>query len=146
MEYDPTVHRIIFEDKIRYVYDLTQESGETLHFRTTKTIFNPRIACISGRKTRVWRAIQVTGSDGLQEKCDKEVVLKDVWLDKGSPKEKENQQLIYDKLRQIREEENYGWIDVNYRERIQNALANIPDSLPLMRILHDSEGWIAESV
>jgi len=140
MEYDPTVHRIIFEDKIRYVYDLTQESGETLHFRTTKTIFNPRIACISGRKTRVWRAIQVTGLDGLQEKGDKEVVLKDVWLDKGSLKEKENQQLIYDKLRQIREEENYGWIDVNYRERIQNALANIPDSLPFMRILHDSEG------
>ena len=50
---DPTVHRIIFEDKIRYVYDLTHESGETLHFRTTKTIFNPRIACISERKTRV---------------------------------------------------------------------------------------------
>ena len=101
MGYDPTVHRIIFEDRIHYVYDLTHESGESLHFRTTKTIFNPRIACISGRKTRVWRAIQVTGSDGLQEKGGKEVVLKDVWLDKGSPKEKENQQLIYDKLRQI---------------------------------------------
>jgi len=140
MGYDPTVHRIIFKDKIHYVYDLTHESGETLHFQTTKTIFNPRIVCISRRKMRVWRAIQVTGSDGLQEKGDKEVVLKDVWLDKGSPKEKENQQLIYNKLCEIREEENYGWIDVNYWEWIQNALANIPDSLPFMRILHDSEG------
>jgi len=141
MGYDPTVHRILFKDKIRYVYELTpKESSETLYFRTTKTVFNPRIACISGRKTRVWRAIQVTGSDGLEEKGDKEVVLKDVWLDKGSPKEKENQQLIYDRLHQIQKEEKYEWIDVNYRERIQKALANIPDGLPFMRILHDSEG------
>jgi len=141
MGYDPTVHSIMFEDKIRYVYELTpKESGETLYFRTTKTIFNPRIACISGRKTRVWRAIQVTGSDGLEEKGDKEVVLKDVWLDKGSRKEKENQQLIFDRLCQIREKKNYEWIDVKYRERVQNALENMPDSLPFMRILHDSEG------
>jgi len=142
MGFDPTVHRIILEDKkIRYVYELTpKESGETLYFRTTKTIFNPRIACISGRKTRVWRAIQVTGSDGLEEKGDKEVVLKDVWLDKGSPKEKDNQHLICDRLRQVREEGNYEWIEADYRKRVDDALANIPTSLPFMSILHDAEG------
>ena len=141
MGYDPTVHRIMFEDKIRFVYELApKESSETLYFRTTAMTFNPRIACISWRKTRVWRAIQVTGSDGLEEKGDKEVVLKDVWLDKGSGKEKENQQLIYDRLREIRKEENYGWIDVNYRKRVGDALANIPDSLPFIRILHDAKG------
>ena len=141
MGFDPTVHRVMFEDKIRYVYELTpKESGETLYFRTTKTIFNPRIACISGRKTRVWRAIQVTGPKGSEEKGDKEVVLKDVWLDKGSPKEKDNQHLIYDRLRQVREEGNCEWIHANYRTRVDDALANIPDSLPFMRILHDAEG------
>jgi len=141
MGFDPTVHRIMFQDKIRYVYELTpKESSETLYFRTTKTIFNPRTQRIRGRRTRVWRAIQVTGSDGLEEKGDKEVVLKDVWLDKGSPKEKDNQHLIYDRLRQVREEGNYEWIEADYRTRVDDALANIPDSLPFMRILHDSEG------
>ena len=71
---------------------------EPLYFQTTATIFNPRIMCISGRKTRVWRAIQVTGMDGLEETGSKEVVLKDVWLDKSSQTEKENQNLIYGKL------------------------------------------------
>ena len=140
MGFDPTVHRIMFKGKIRYVYELAQKVGETLYFRTTKTIFNPRIACISERKTRVWRAIQVTGPDGSEEEGEREVILKDVWLDKGSPKEKDNQELIYGKLRQVEEEKRYGWIDVDYRQRVEDALANIPDSLPFMRILHDAEG------
>jgi len=140
MGFDPTVHRIMFEGKIRYVYELTpKESGETLYFRTTKTIFNPRIACISGRKTRVWRAIQVTGSDGLEEKGDKQVVLKDVWLDKGSRKEKANQDSIYANLQRIRKKD-YEWMEVDYRKRVDDALAHIPTSLPFMRILHDAEG------
>ena len=139
MGYDPTVHRIMFKNKIRYVYDLTQESGETLHFRTTATIFNPRIACISGRKTRVWRAIQVTGSDGLEEKGDKEVVLKDVWLDKGSPTEKENQDLIYENLQDIKQRQ-YEWLEDKYRKRVGDALEKIPDNLPFMRILHGAKG------
>jgi len=53
-----------------------------------KIIFNCWIMCISGRKTQVWRTIQVTGADSLKEKDDKEVVLKDIWLDKDSPIEK----------------------------------------------------------
>ena len=140
MGFDPTVHRIMFEGKIRYVYELTpKESNETLYFRTTKTIFNPRIACISGRKTRVWRAIQVTGSDGLEEKGDKQVVLKDVWLDKDSRKEKANQDSIYENLQRI-QKKDYEWMKVDYRKRVDDALATIPTSLPFMRILHDAEG------
>ena len=57
--------------------------------------------CISRRKTQVWRTIQVTGTDSLEEKDDKEVVLKDIWLDKDSPMEKENQDLIYKNLQDI---------------------------------------------
>jgi len=89
MGFDPTIHCIDVEGQTHYVYELTpKDSSKTLYFRTTKTIFNPRIVCISGRKTRVWRAIQVTGPDSLEEKGDKEVVLKDVWMDKGSQTEK----------------------------------------------------------
>jgi len=143
MGFDPTVHRIMFKGKIRYVYKLTpKESDETrepLYFRTTATIFNPHIMCISGRKTRVWRAIQVTGMDGLEETSGKEVVLKDVWLDKGSQTEKENQNLIYGKLRQIKEGD-CEWIQANYWTQVNDALANIPDSLLFMRTLYDSKG------
>ena len=143
MGFDPTVHRIMFKGKIRYVYKLTpKESNETrepLYFRTTATIFNPRITCISGRKTRVWRAIQVTGPDGLKETGDKEVVLKDVWLDKGSQTEKQNQDLIYKKLGEIKEGA-CEWIEADYRTRVIDALNNIPNSLPFMRILYDSKG------
>jgi len=120
MGFDPTVHRIMFKGKIRYVYELTpKESNETrepLYFRTTATIFNPRIVCISGRKTRVWRAIQVTGPDGLRGTGGKEVVLKDVWLDKGSQTEKQNQDLIYKKLGEIKEGA-CEWIEADYRTR-----------------------------
>jgi len=141
MGFDPTIHRIMFKDKIHYVYELTsKEPSKMLYFQMTATIFNPHIACISGSKTRIWRAIQVTGSDGSKTKDNKEVVLKDVWSDKGSPKEKENQHLIYDRLRQVREKKNYGWIDANHWKRVDGALANMPDSLPFMRILHDFEG------
>ena len=43
----------------------------------------------------------MTGTDSLEEKDDKEVVLKDIWLDKDSPMEKENQDLIYKNLQDI---------------------------------------------
>ena len=140
MGYDPTVHRILFEDKICYVYELTlKDSSETLYFRTMKTIFNPWIACISRRKTWVWRAIQVTGMDGLEEKGNKEVVLKDVWLDKDSLTEKENQDLICENLQHI-QKEKYEWLEEKYRKQVEDALAKTPGSFPFMQILHDAKG------
>ena len=58
----------------------------------------------SRRKTHVWRVIQVISLDGLEETGRKEVVSKDIWLDKGSQTEKQNQDLIYRKLQQIKED------------------------------------------
>jgi len=144
MGFDPTVHRIDVQGKTCYVYELTQESGETLYFRTTKTIFNPRTACISGRKTRVWRVIEVTGPDGSRTKGDKEVVLKDVWLDKDSQTEKKTQESIFGTLEDINQDkkklEKLEWLEVDYRKRVDDALKDIPYSLPFMRILHDAKG------
>ena len=86
----------------------------------------------------VQRIIQVTGLDGLEEKGDKEVVLKDIWLDKDSPTEKENQDLIYKNLQDI-QKEKYEQLEEKYWTQIKDILANIPDSLPLMRILYDTK-------
>jgi len=83
--------------------------------------------------------MQVTGPDGLEEKGDKEVVLKDVWLDKGSQMEKDNQEAIRTKLRSIKDQKQ-DWLRDNFQKRVDNALENIPDSLPFMRILHDTMG------
>ena len=58
----------------------------------------------SRRKTHIWRVIQVISLDGLEETGRTEVVSKDIWLDKGSQTEKQNQDLIYRKLQQIKED------------------------------------------
>jgi len=106
-------------------------------------IFNPRIACISGRKTHVWRAIQVTGPDGSRTKGDKEVVLKDVWLDKDFETEKEIQESIYNNLQDVYKDEKRSekleWLKNDYRKRVKDALKDIPHNLPFMRTLHDAK-------
>jgi len=89
MGFDPTVHHVDIKGKTCYVYEFTpKDPGKTLYFRTTKTIFDSRNTCIRKRKTRVWGAVEVTGPDGLVQKGGKEVVLKDVLLDKGPQTEK----------------------------------------------------------
>ena len=138
MGFDYTVHRIELEGKIRYVYELPQkEPGEKLYFRTMGWIFNSRTACISGRKTRVWRAIQVTGPDGLELQGNTEVALKDVWLDKDSQTEKQNQKSIYTELEKIKQED-LKWLDDDYQGRVKEALKN----MPFMGILTDYQGTV----
>ena len=41
MGYDPTVHRIMFKDKIRYVYNLTQESRRDAAFLNDQNNLQP---------------------------------------------------------------------------------------------------------
>jgi len=143
MGFDPTVHHVDVKGKTCYVYEFTpKDPGETLYFRTTKTIFDSRDMCISKRKTRVWGAVEVTGPDGLVQKGGKEVVLKDVSLDEGSQTEKQNQEAIRKRLGRFkRKGGKLEWLhDPNFRERVDKALKNIPDGLPFMRILHDATG------
>jgi len=87
-------------------------------------IFNPCTTCISGRKTRVWRAIQVTGPDGLETQGNTEVALKDVWLDKDSQTEKQNQESIYAKLEKIKQED-LKWLDDDYQGQVKEVLSPI---------------------
>jgi len=92
-------------------------------------IFNPGTECISVRKTRVWRAIQVTGSDGLETQDDNEVALKDIRLDMGSQTEKQNQESIYTELREIKKKK-LNRFKRSYKKQVKEVLKNIPYSLP----------------
>lgn len=68
----------------------------------------------TGRKTRVWKVIEVAGPDTGQ--FDKPVadaipvVLKDGWLDEGSQSEKETQARIFESLEKI-QGKDYKWAE-----------------------------------
>jgi len=80
-----------------------------------------------------------SGPDGLEIKGRKEVGLKDVWLDKGSQTEKQNQESIYAKLEKITEDK-LKWLNRDYKKRVDDALLNQPLNLPSLRILADYQG------
>jgi len=55
--FDPTVKRVRFHKELCYVY---QVGGR--FFRTIKSLLISRVLCITGRKTRVWEAVEVAGT------------------------------------------------------------------------------------
>jgi hypothetical protein len=95
--FDPTVHRVHVENKYRYVYEV-----EGRFFLTTRPMFNPRVLCITGRKTRVWSAVEVAGRSraALRKRLNegKEFAVKDVWLNQDSPTEREILSKIFHRL------------------------------------------------
>ncbi|KXN88359.1 hypothetical protein AN958_07504 [Leucoagaricus sp. SymC.cos] len=92
--FDPTVKRGIFDKQICYIYQLGNR-----YFRTVKPLFVSKTLCITGRKTRVWEAIEVSGPDGETSVGEgKKVAVKDVWVDKDRAKEKEIQDAIFARL------------------------------------------------
>ncbi|KAJ3562683.1 hypothetical protein NP233_g9420 [Leucocoprinus birnbaumii] len=146
MGYDPTVHRVVFNNEICYVYEVGPRDSPT-YWRTITPIYNPRVLCITGKKTRVWRAVQVSGLQGekLQElNPGNEVALKDVWLDKDAPTEKEIQQQIFKKLDDI-SPDKYAWARPAIRDRIQDAIANKTYKWYFMEIETDFKGEVARA-
>ncbi|KAJ3575710.1 hypothetical protein NP233_g915 [Leucocoprinus birnbaumii] len=166
---DPTVHRIIDKDKkIRYIYEIIpedvadasskmsvangtegkktkqdtvqqQQQKTKLFFKTIEAIYNPRYACISGRKTRVWKVIQVDGATAdAKDIGEAEVALKDIWIDASSRSEFEIQFLINEKLKALKPKD-YTWADKHLRAEIRTALSDFPKNLPLMQI--ECGGW-----
>ncbi|EKM78231.1 hypothetical protein AGABI1DRAFT_30779, partial [Agaricus bisporus var. burnettii JB137-S8] len=104
--YDPTIHRVLHDNEIQYVYEVVCE-GETRYFRTIATLFTSQSLRITGRKTRVWKAVEVEGYDGNKHRKEKEggreVALKDCWLDEGSRTEKDNLDGILNALAEVKE-------------------------------------------
>ena len=71
----------------------------------------------------------MTGPDGLETQDDKEVALKDIWLDMGSQTEKQNQESIYTELREIKKKK-LNRFKRSYKKQVKEVLKNIPYSLP----------------
>ncbi|KAJ3558621.1 hypothetical protein NP233_g11472 [Leucocoprinus birnbaumii] len=146
MGYDPTVHRVIFSNEICYVYEVGPKGSQT-YWRTITPIHNPRLLCITGKKTRVWRAVQVSGLEGkqLQELYPgNEVALKDVWLDEGALTEKKIQQEIFKMLDNV-SPENYAWARETVRNRIRDAIVNKTYTRYFMEIVTDYQGEVARA-
>ncbi|KAF7762651.1 hypothetical protein Agabi119p4_9244 [Agaricus bisporus var. burnettii] len=103
--YDPTVHRVLEDKRIRYVYEV-EYNGETRYFKTLETLYTSRVLRITVRKTRVWKAIEVEGYDDKkfrkEKKGGKVVALKDYWLDEGSKSEKDTLEDIFRSLEQVK--------------------------------------------
>ncbi|KAF7776468.1 hypothetical protein Agabi119p4_4861 [Agaricus bisporus var. burnettii] len=125
MGYDPTVHRIE-EEKSQYVYEIPTENG-IRYFKTIASLAHPRALSITGRKTRVWKAVEVKGFEGnaVNEELNggKTVALKDVWLDDGSTTEKQKLDAIFERLKTIKEEA-YEWAPPSLRSELQDAFKN----------------------
>lgn len=146
MGYDPTVHRVFIGKDIRYVYELGPAQSP-VYYLTVKPIYNPRILCITGRKTRVWKAIQVTGTerDQLQPMEEgKYVALKDVWLDEGAMTERDIQEEIFRKLDSV-SANDYEWAAPVLKDRIKNAISTKAYKDHFMEIESDRRGAIAKA-
>ncbi|EKM75060.1 hypothetical protein AGABI1DRAFT_109663 [Agaricus bisporus var. burnettii JB137-S8] len=124
MGYDPTVHRIKEEKKSKYVYEIPTENG-TRYFKTIASLAHPRVLCITGRKTRVWQAVEVKGFEGnaVNEELNggKQVALKDVWLDDGSTTEKQKLDAIFERLKTIKGDA-YEWAPSWLRSRLKASI------------------------
>ncbi|KAF5363266.1 hypothetical protein D9756_001092 [Leucocoprinus leucothites] len=145
--FDPSVRRVTYRTKECFIYEIKAEGG-TRYYRTINPIFNPRVACITGRKTRVWEVEEVRLIDGSLANVQvvvkgKRVALKDVWLDEGSATEWEIQKTIFDKLKQVRDKD-CEWATEGYlRPLIKEALTDFPRNLPFMQI--ECDGWGKET-
>ncbi len=92
-------------------------------YRTTGLLFTPRGHCITGRKTRVWKAIEVEGcGEGqLDKEKGRPVALKDGWVDVGSRTEGEIQAEIFASLESV-QEARYSWAPKGLQEILSNML------------------------
>jgi hypothetical protein len=122
------------------VYEIPTENG-TRYFKTVDSLAHRRILCITGRKTRVWRAVEVKGFErgAVDEKPngDTAVALKDVWLDDGSRTEKQNLDAIFERLETINEDA-YQWAPPPLQSKLKAALENEGYKDYFMEIVCDS--------
>ncbi len=119
--YDPTVHRAKYNHEICYVYEMGTEQAPR-YYRTTKLLFAPSGLRVTGRKTRVWEAVEVEGrdEDKIGKVKGKPVALKDGWLEKDSRTEEKIQEAIFARLESVKKK-HYGWVPKELRQILKNA-------------------------
>ncbi|KAJ2933995.1 hypothetical protein H1R20_g3098, partial [Candolleomyces eurysporus] len=104
---DPSIqmhHQQDPEAARQYVYELREDDGSRF-FSTTKSISEYRTAYVSGRKTRVFKVVEVEkeGTTWREKNGAKPMVLKDVWLNEGAKTEKEIQDALFDDIQNFAE-------------------------------------------
>ena len=100
MGFDPTMKHVRLNKEICYVYEVNGR-----FFRTVRSIFHGRVHYITGRKTHVWKAVEVGRSSwkeiSEEKNGGKYYALKDVWLDEGSDTEGDNLNKIFSALDKV---------------------------------------------
>ena len=126
MGFDPTVRRVMFYNRMCYVY---QVDGR--FFRTINPLFRGRVLGIAGRMTRVWEAVEVGGTSEEEIRKEKNggrrCVVKDVWLDEDSYTEGNNLSKIFAALDNV-DVDHYTWdanIDTADGERLKSIITDI---------------------
>jgi hypothetical protein len=95
--------------------------GGFKYYRTAESLYNPRSYCITGRKSRVWKVVEVAGPDDLAPISGHEVALKDCWVDQGSLSESDIQTQIFKRLKDVKEAD-YAWAPLELRTRLLAGL------------------------
>src|SRR5262245_16382867 len=67
-------------ERIHYEYRIIDSQKRLRYFRTRESLSSYRSLVITGRMTRVWRAVEIDSFEG-KEITGEAVALKDVWLD-----------------------------------------------------------------
>ncbi|KAF6754781.1 hypothetical protein DFP72DRAFT_1009374 [Ephemerocybe angulata] len=85
-----------------YIYRFPGDSaGSSRFFKTTSIVEECRSKRLSGRTTRVWKAVEVANFEGAElvpKVTPKEVIIKDVWIDASADTEKEIQEKVFDSI------------------------------------------------
>jgi hypothetical protein len=79
-----------------FVYTVNDKKAGTVYFKTLQSLSEYRSLCISGRATRVWKAIQIKSLDDHSPvNGAKEVVLKDIWIQHDAQTERDLQTRLF---------------------------------------------------
>lgn len=78
-----------------FVYTVKNDTEGTAYFRTLESLSEYRSLNISGRATRVWRAIQIKSLDDHSPVNGANVVLKDIWLQQDAKTERQLQTELF---------------------------------------------------
>lgn len=83
-------------DPQNFIYTVNDDKRGPTYFKTLESLSEYRSRCISGRATRVWKAIQIKSlDDHLPLNGGKKVVLKDIWLEQGAKTERQLQTNLF---------------------------------------------------
>lgn len=120
--HDTTIHRMKYKKDWCCVFEMKATNDVRSYYRSVEALHNPRSLCITGRKSRVWKAVEVSSLEDLEQKPNtSEVALKDCWIDVDALPERAIQNLIFDGLAAV-DEAKYAWAPTELRDKLKAGL------------------------